>query len=88
MSKAIFLLSVKVVPKSARNEIVGWENEELKVKLNATPEKGEANAELIAFLAKRLRIAKSHIELISGEKSRHKKLAIHGISQSDLEEII
>lgn len=40
------------------------------------PEKGKANKELIAFLAKKLKIAKSSIKIISGELDRWKKLAI------------
>ena len=40
------------------------------------PEKGKANKELIAFLAKKLKIAKSSIQIISGELDRWKKLAI------------
>ena len=40
------------------------------------PEKCKANKELIAFLAKKLKIAKSSIQIISGELDRWKKLAI------------
>ncbi len=40
------------------------------------PEKGKANKELIAFLAKKLKIAKSSIKIISGELDRWKKLTI------------
>ena len=69
-------LSVKVTPKANRSEVLGWENGELRVRLAAVPEKGEANLELIRFLAKTLGIAKSHITLLSGETSRHKRLFI------------
>lgn len=46
------------------------------------PEKGKANKELIAFLAKKLKITKSSIQIISGELDRWKKIAI--TSQADL----
>lgn len=46
------------------------------------PEKGKANKELIAFLAKKLKIAKSSLQIISGELDRWKKIAI--TSQADL----
>lgn len=36
------LLQVKVLPKAKRNEIVGWEGEERKVRLAAVPERGAA----------------------------------------------
>jgi uncharacterized protein (TIGR00251 family) len=78
------ILPVKVVPRSAKNAIVGWENEELKIRLNAVPEKGEANEELIAFLSKTWKIPKSRFSIHSGATSRHKKLLIQGISSAAL----
>jgi len=78
-------LAIKVTPKANRSEIVGWENDELKVRLAAVPEKGEANQELIRFLAKTLGVAKSQIDLISGDTSRHKRVLISGI---DLDHLI
>lgn len=78
-------LAVKVLPKVARNEIAGWENDELKVRLRAVPEKGEANRALIAFLAEALGLPKSAIELLRGETSRHKLLVIHGLDRPEVE---
>lgn len=69
-------LNVKVVPKASANEIVGWEKEEIKIRVKAQPEKGEANEVLIKFLAKQLDLAQSKIELVSGHTSRHKRLRI------------
>jgi uncharacterized protein (TIGR00251 family) len=74
-------LAVKVSPKASRSQIVGWENGELRIRLAAVPEKGEANRELIRFLAKELGIAKAQIELLSGDTSRHKRLFIRGLSE-------
>ncbi len=81
-------LNVKVTPKSAKTAVVGWENGALKVRLNAAPEKGAANAELIAFLAKMLGLSKSCITLIAGAHSRHKRLRIQGYSEQQLLEKI
>lgn len=83
-SKEGVILPVKVVPRAAKNAIVGWENEELKVRLNAVPEKGEANEELIAFLAKTWKIPKSSFSILSGETSRHKRLLIRGMTAESL----
>ena len=45
-------LRVKVIPRSAKNEIVGeLADGTLKVKIAAPPDKGKANDELVAFLA-------------------------------------
>jgi|SRR3972149_6171952 len=78
-------LAVKVVPKSSRNSLGGWENGKLKVRLNAIPEKGGANKELIDFLSEILNIPKSHIVITHGKTSRHKRLLIQGYTKQALE---
>lgn len=78
------LIPVKISPKASKNAIVGWENNELKLRIAAIPEKGSANQELIAFLAKELHISKSQIQLVSGEASRHKVICISGIAQDQI----
>lgn len=76
MSMEDLILKVKVQPNASFNQILGWENNELKIKLTASPEKGKANEALIKLLAKHLRLPLSSIEVISGTTSRHKKLLI------------
>jgi uncharacterized protein len=72
------LVSVKVVPKSARNEIVGpMADGTLKVKVAAVPEKGKANAELCTFLARELGVPARNVEVVSGETSTLKRLSVH-----------
>ncbi len=73
------IVTIKVIPKASRTEIVGWEGEYLKIRVKGVPEKGEVNRALIAFLAKWLGIAKSQITLISGETSRLKRVKIDGV---------
>ncbi len=80
------MLSVKIIPKSSFNKIVGWENDCLKIKIMAPPEKGAANEELIAFLSKFLHIAKSTITLVKGETARHKLIEIENYTLEQLQE--
>ncbi len=75
-----FELPIKVTVRASSNEVLGWEGNELKVRLKAIPEKGEANTLLIEFLAKTLGISKSKIELLAGHTSRHKRLFITGLT--------
>ncbi|CCB89456.1 MAG: DUF167 domain-containing protein [Simkania sp.] len=77
---------VKVTPKAAKNEIIGWEGELLKVRLTAAPEKGKANEALITLLSKKLKIAKSRIHILKGETSRQKLVEIEGETLSSLQE--
>lgn len=81
-------LSVKVIPKASKTKIVGFENGVLKIKLSVLPEKGKANSLLISLLSKTLNVAKSKISIISGEKSRKKRLWIEGVSHEELLQIL
>jgi uncharacterized protein (TIGR00251 family) len=57
----------------------------LKISVVSVPEKGKANKELITFLAKKLKIAKSDFEIISGELDKWKKIRINAdkITETD-----
>lgn len=75
-------LAVRLTPKSSTDTVVGIEasaaGPRLAVKVRAIPDKGEANAALLAVLAKWLRLPKSRFELAAGGKSRSKTVAIAG----------
>jgi len=51
------------------------------VKLAAAPVDGAANDELIALLARTLKIPKRDISLVSGERSRTKRIRIAGLDR-------
>ncbi len=70
------ILSVRVQPKASRNEIKGLHGEALKISLTAPPVDGAANKACIAFLAKKLGLAKSAVEIVSGQTSRNKLLLL------------
>jgi uncharacterized protein (TIGR00251 family) len=74
-------ISVRVTPKSKRNELLGVEydpqnNVTLRVKIVGVPEKGRVNEELIRFLAKTLDLPKSRLQIISGFTGRQKIIVI------------
>ena len=48
----------------------------LRVAVTAAPEKGKANRAIIELLSRSLGVAKSSIELVSGETSPEKRLLI------------
>lgn len=76
------LLHVRLTPNAGRDEVTGVEagpdGPLLKAKVRAIPDKGRANAALIATVAKWLRLPKTAIELESGATSRAKTLLIAG----------
>jgi uncharacterized protein len=79
------ILNITVSPKSSKKRISIDENNFMKVYLTSPPVDGKANEELIALFSKSLKVPKSDIEIISGEKSKKKRLMILGLT---IEEII
>lgn len=78
-------LKVHVNPRSSRNQIMGWQDGVLSVKLTAPPVEGAANKACLEFLADLLGVKKLQVAMISGDKSRDKVFEITGISQSELD---
>ena len=80
----IIKISLRVQPNATRNELVGFANGVLKVKVAAPPVKGKANEELIVFLSEILGISKSSLNIVTGHTSRNKVIAIAGLSQDEI----
>jgi uncharacterized protein len=76
------MLSVRLAPKSARDEIVGVESfggeTMLKAKVRALPEGGRANEALERLVARWLKVPPSFVSVAQGGKSRLKQVLIEG----------
>jgi hypothetical protein len=70
-------LNIKVIPNSSKTEVVEEQDNFLKIKLKASPQKGKANAELVKFLAKKYNVSKSQVEIIKGFNSKNKLVTIY-----------
>lgn len=81
LAQAEAILEVRVTPKAAANRIVPETGEDgaplLRVYVTCAPEDGKANREVIRLLAKALGVAKSDLELVSGDKNRNKRIRVH-----------
>ena len=82
------ILRVRLTPNSSCCKINGIfvdpnGDEWLKISVISVPEKGKANQELIRFLAAKLKISKSDLQIICGELDRYKKVLV----QADEEQI-
>lgn len=78
-------LVVRVTPNAGADRIDGPEtrddgSEVLRVRVSAVPDKGKANAAVIALLAKALGVPKSSMAVVSGDTARLKTLEISGPS--------
>lgn len=70
------LLQLSVMPNATRTEVDGLHDGALRVRLAAPPIDGRANEALIAWLAKQLGVTKRDVEVLRGESSRRKQVAI------------
>jgi uncharacterized protein len=72
-------IRVRVQPRASRTEIVGEHDGALRIRVAAPPVEGEANAELVRFLAKRLGVVKSRVRIVAGETGRSKTVEVDGV---------
>jgi uncharacterized protein (TIGR00251 family) len=78
-------LALKVTPKASRSALTGWAGDTLRVAVTAAPDKGKANAAVIALLAEALGLAKSRLHIVRGETQAHKLVEVEGLSDAELQ---
>ena len=78
------VLNIRVVPRASKTEVQGVLGDMLKIRLQAPPVDGKANAALVEFLAATLGIAKSNIILLTGETGRAKRVLIRGLDDAGI----
>jgi uncharacterized protein len=78
------IFSVRVQPRASKDEIAGEMAGALKVRLQAPAVEDRANEALIEFLARLLKTPKSAVRILSGERSRSKRLEIRGVTPQQI----
>jgi uncharacterized protein (TIGR00251 family) len=79
-------LAVKLQPRAAKNEIGEPIGTELKIKVTAPPVDAAANEALLRLLADQLECPRGTIQLVRGQKSRHKVVLVRGLSMALVQE--
>jgi len=78
---------VRVQPGASKNEIVGVQGDTLKIKISAPPVKGKANKALVHFLARKLGVKNSEVEIITGHTTKLKRIKVKGEATKTKEKI-
>ena len=78
------VFAVRVTPRASRDAIEGEHQGALKVRLTAPPIEDRANEALRRLLAARLNAPISAVRIVSGEKSRNKRVAVRGVSRAQV----
>jgi len=77
-------LRVRVTPRSSRDEIVGWQEGVLRVRVQAPPVGGRANEALVRLLAEALGVARSAVEVVRGQRGRGKTVRVVGLDEAEV----
>lgn len=75
---------VRVKPRASTSRILGVRGGALEIAVAAPPVDGAANSQLISILASALDRGKSAIEIVSGQGSRSKLVAVIGFTPAEL----
>jgi uncharacterized protein (TIGR00251 family) len=73
------VLDLWVQPRASRNEILGYRDELLRVRVTAAPTEGEANRLCREVLAEALEIPPSRVEILSGHRARRKRVRVKDV---------
>jgi hypothetical protein len=78
------IVDVRVIPRAKKTAFAGTRDGVLLIRVSAPPVEGAANDAVVAFLAEHLHIPRRDIRIVSGERSRHKRIEIAGVTAEQI----
>jgi len=78
------VFSVRVQPRASKDEVAGEMGGALKVRLRAPAVEDRANEALAEFLAELLKTSRSAVSILSGDRSRVKRIEIRGVTRQQI----
>lgn len=72
----MIVLDLHVQPGASRTEFAGKHGERIKVRVQGRAVDGKANEALVEFLAAHYGVAKRNVRIVSGARSRQKRVQI------------
>jgi len=82
--RGVVIFSVRVQPRASKDEVAGEMAGALRIRLLAPALEDRANEALVEFLARLLKTPKSAVRILSGERSRTKRIAIQGVTKQQV----
>lgn len=77
-------ITVQVTPRASSEEIIGFEEDALRVRVTAPPARDRANRALERLLARRLDLRPSAVQVVSGQTVRRKVVEIEGLEEAEV----
>lgn len=84
-----FRIAVQISPNGKKSEVLSVTEDAVRIRLQAPPVDGKANEALIRFIADKLDLPKSHVQITHGFTNRRKLLEVRtsGITREDLQKL-
>jgi uncharacterized protein len=77
-------LRVKVVPGAHEDALVGWQDNVLRIRVRANPERGKANEAVCRLLAEAAGVPTSAVSIARGVASRNKLVRVEVLDEEEL----
>jgi len=81
-------VAVKLQPRGARDELLGFVDDVLRARVSAPPVDGKANKALCRLIAARVGVAPSRVAVVRGARSREKLVEVRGVDATALPELL
>lgn len=77
-------IHISVRANAPRTRIRGVKGDRILLEVNAPPERGRANTELLRYLRKSLGVDGSSVSIVSGRRERRKVVRVVGMEAEDV----
>lgn len=77
------MLTVRVLPRSSKEEVAGFAEGVVRVRLTAPPVENRANEALVKFLSRIFDVPRRQIEIVTGGTGRNKLVRVAGIERKE-----
>jgi len=88
LERGTVVFEVRVQPRASKNEVGGAMEGALKIRLQAPAVEDRANQALCEFLAELLKRPKAAVRILSGERSRSKRVEVWGVTAAEVEALL
>jgi len=88
LERGTVVFEVRVQPRASKNEVSGAMEGALKIRLQAPAVEDRANEALCEFLAQLLKRPKAAVRILSGERSRSKRVEVLGVTAAEVEALV
>ncbi len=83
MPPDVAFLNLRVTPRAGRDELTGWVDGTLRLRVRAAPVDGKANDAVCRLLASALGLPPSALMLVGGAGARSKRVRVEGLTQDE-----